>query len=237
MIPANPTIENLTPEVVAKTIDHALLRPDLTTQQVIDGCKLSADYQVASVCVRPCDVSLAASHLQNTGVDIGTVVGFPHGTTSTAAKVAESLQALADGATELDMVLNIGYAKSGQWNKVQEDIRAVVAAAKGRYAGCCVKVIFECCLLAEEEIRKACWVCEEAGADFVKTSTGFSTGGARIEDLKVMRGCTSVARTGVKASGGIRSLEDLVACLQAGAARIGTSATADIINDLRARQK
>ncbi|KAJ1855144.1 hypothetical protein H4R99_002701 [Coemansia sp. RSA 1722] len=237
MLPANRTLETLTPEMVAKTIDHALLRPDMTTAEVISGCRLSALYNTASVCVRPCDVALATKELQSTTVDVGTVIGFPHGTTSTQAKVTESLQALSDGAVELDMVLNIGKLKSNDIDYVRQDIQAVVNAAKQKLEKCCVKVILECSLLTDEEKIKACKAAQEAGADYVKTSTGFSTGGATLEDLRLMRGCTDPDCVKVKASGGIRSLDDLIACLQAGADRIGASATAAIVDEMRARKQ
>ncbi|KAJ1725159.1 hypothetical protein LPJ53_000655 [Coemansia erecta] len=230
------SINNITPEQVAGTIDHALLRPDMTTEEVVAGCQLCAKYQTASVCVRPCDVALAASVLDGTTVQVGTVIGFPHGTTSTQAKVAESLQALNDGATELDMVLNIGRLKSGDLAYVQQDIHEVVQAAKRRLPVCCVKVILECSLLTDDEKVAACRAAQDAGADYVKTSTGFSTGGATVADLKLMRGCTDPERVHVKASGGIRTLDDLLACLEAGADRIGASATAAIVDEMRARK-
>ncbi|KAJ1819218.1 hypothetical protein LPJ56_001626 [Coemansia sp. RSA 2599] len=237
MLPESPAFENLTPEMVAKTIDHALLRPDMTTDDVVSGCRLCAQYKTASVCVRPCDVALAAQELKGTGVDVGTVIGFPHGSTSTQAKVAESLQALEDGAVELDMVVNIGRLKSNDIDYVRRDIAAVVRASKGRLAACCVKVILECSLLTDDEKVKACGAAQEAGADYVKTSTGFSTGGATLGDLRLMRQCTDPDRVRVKASGGIRSLDDLIACLQAGADRIGASATAAIVDEMRARKE
>ncbi|KAJ1642411.1 hypothetical protein J3B02_000326 [Coemansia erecta] len=237
MLPVNPTFENLTPEVVAKTIDHALLRPDMTTQDVISGCQLCAQYKTASVCVRPSDVSLAAKELKDTGVLVGTVIGFPHGTTTTQAKVAESLQALDDGAVELDMVINIGRLKSNDINYVRNDIAAVVQASKKRLSQCCIKVILECCLLTDDEKIKACGAAQDAGADYVKTSTGFSAGGATLEDLRLMRQCTDPSRVRVKASGGVRSLDELIACLQAGADRIGASATAAIVDEMRSRKQ
>ncbi|KAJ2337014.1 hypothetical protein GGI00_000499 [Coemansia sp. RSA 2681] len=235
-LPAEISLESLTPEVVAKTIDHALLRPDMTMDEVIEGCLLCAKYKVASVCVKSCDVLIAAKELQGTGVDVGTVIGFPHGNTSANVKVLEALQALDDGAVELDMVLNISYLKSGLYDKVRDEIKLVVTAAKDRLPTCCIKVIFECSLLNDEEKVVACRLTEEAGANYVKTSTGFSTGGATIDDLRLMRASTDLAKTHVKASGGIRTLDYLIECLQAGADRIGSSATAAIIDDMRERK-
>ncbi|KAJ2887159.1 hypothetical protein H4R27_000189 [Coemansia aciculifera] len=235
-LPAKISLETLTPEMVAKTIDHALLRPEITIDEVIEGCRLCAKYQVASVCVKSCDVLIAAKQLQGTGVDVGTVIGFPHGNTSTKVKVFEALQAIDDGAVELDMVLNIAHLKSGLYNEVREEIQLIVDAAKARLPNCCIKVIFECSLLTDEEKVMACKLSEEAGADYVKTSTGFSTGGATIADLKLMRASTDPKKTRVKASGGIRTLDYLIECLQAGADRIGVSATPAIIDDMRARK-
>ncbi|KAJ1871022.1 hypothetical protein LPJ55_004224 [Coemansia sp. RSA 990] len=235
VLPAVITLETLTPEMVAQTIDHALLKPEMTPEEVIAGCRLCAEYQTASVCVKPCDVKLAAQTLQDTPVAVGTVIGFPHGNTPTKVKVFEALTAIEDGAVELDMVLNIGLLKSGQLSKVQEEISAVTAAAKTKLPLCCVKVIFECSLLTDEEKISACQLCERAGADYVKTSTGFGSGGATLDDLKLMRAHTSDSMH-VKASGGIRTLDYLIECLQAGADRIGASATAAIIDEMRARK-
>ncbi|KAI8321779.1 deoxyribose-phosphate aldolase [Martensiomyces pterosporus] len=235
-LPANPTFENLTPEMVAKTIDHALLKPEMTIDEVIEGCRLCAKYNTASVCVKPCDVATAAEVLKGTTVDVGTVIGFPHGNSPAEVKVFEALKALDDGAVELDMVLNIGHLKSGRHDEIREEIRCLTAAAKAKLPSVCVKVIFECSLLTDEEKIVACKLTEEAGADYVKTSTGFSTGGATIPDLKLMRAITDPAKTHVKASGGVRNLDYLIECLQAGADRIGASATEAIIDDMRARK-
>ncbi|KAJ2548112.1 hypothetical protein EV175_004951 [Coemansia sp. RSA 1933] len=237
LLPANPTIENLTPEIVAKTIDHALLKPDMTVNQVIEGCQLCAKYGTASVCVKPCDVKIAAEVLKDSDVDVGTVIGFPHGNTPAEAKVFEALKAIDDGAVELDMVINIGHLKSGRTDEVREEIRSLTRAAKDRLPSCCVKVILECSLLTDAEKVTACKLVEEAGADYVKTSTGFSSGGATIADLRLMRESTDPTKTHVKASGGIRTLDYLIECLQAGADRIGASATATIIEDLRNRKQ
>ncbi|KAJ2747763.1 hypothetical protein GGI20_000233 [Coemansia sp. BCRC 34301] len=236
MLPQTISLETLTPEVVAKTIDHALLKPEMTVDEVIEGCRLCAKYNVASVCVKSCDVSIAVKELQGTGVDVGTVIGFPHGNTSANIKVLEAIQALDDGAVELDVVLNISHLRSGLYDKVRDELKGIVAAAKDRLPTCCTKVIFECSLLSDREKIVACQLAEEAGADYVKTSTGFSTGGATIDDLRLMRANTDPAKTHIKASGGIRTLDYLVECLQAGADRIGVSATAAIIDDMRERK-
>ncbi|KAJ2797280.1 hypothetical protein H4R20_005242 [Coemansia guatemalensis] len=235
-LPSTISIETLTPEAVAKTIDHALLKPDMTIAEVLEGCRLCAKYQTASVCVKPCDVKYAAAELEGTGVDVGTVIGFPHGNSPTNVKVCEALTAIDDGAVELDMVINIGHLKSGQLDEVRNEIRELTAAAKAKLPSCCVKVIFECSLLTDEEKITACKLSEEARADYVKTSTGFSTGGATIADLKLMRANTNPNTTHVKASGGIRTLDFLIECLQAGADRIGASATTAIVDEMRARK-
>ncbi|KAJ2910576.1 hypothetical protein GGI21_000732 [Coemansia aciculifera] len=235
-LPEDISLETLTPDMVAKTIDHALLRPEMTVDEVIEGCRLCAKYKVASVCVKSCDVAIAAKELQGTGVDVGTVIGFPHGNTATAVKLYEVQQALDDGAAELDVVLNISYLKSGLYDKVRDELKLIVTAAKRQLPTCCVKVIFECSLLSDEEKVVACRLTEEAGADYVKTSTGFSSGGATIEDLVLMRANTDPAKTHVKASGGVRTLDYLIQCLQAGADRIGSSATAAIIDDMQRRK-
>ena len=168
------TIETLTEHDIAKTIDHSLLRPELDDAFVEDGCRLAAEYDVASVCVRPADVRRARAILDGTDVAVGTVIGFPHGNHLTATKVFEARQALADGATELDMVIQIGALKSGRDADVQADIAAVVEVAHA--AGAIVKVIFENAYLTDDEKIRACHLSEAAGADFVKTSTGFAPG-------------------------------------------------------------
>ncbi|OMJ24410.1 Deoxyribose-phosphate aldolase [Smittium culicis] len=229
------TVENLTPKQVAGVIDHALLRPDMSEAEVVAGCKLCAEYGAYSVCVKPCDIKLASETLRGTGVLVGTVISFPHGHSPTNVKVAESLQAIKDGATELDMVINIGQLKSGNYEQVEADIRSVVEEAKKALPTVLVKVIFECCLLTKEEIAKACELSTNAGADFVKTSTGFSSGGALIGDLEIMRK-SSPSNVQVKASGGIRNLDYFIECLNVGATRIGCSGTKTIVEELLARQ-
>lgn len=227
------SIDTLTERDIAKTIDHSLLRPELDDAFVEDGCRLAARYDVASVCVRPDDVRRAAVILAGTDVKVGTTIGFPHGSHATATKVFEARQALADGATELDMVLKIGALKSGRDRDVEDDIRAVVEVAHA--AGSIVKVIFENAYLTDDEKIRACHLTEAAGGDFVKTSTGFAPGGATHEDLALMRRETS-PHIGVKAAGGVRTLDALLAVMALGTTRIGATATETIILDFRARK-
>ncbi len=218
---------------IAKTIDHSLLRPELDDAFVEAGCRLAAEYDVASVCVRPADVWRACRILAGTDVAVGTTIGFPHGNHRTETKVFEARQALADGATELDMVLQIGALKSGRDDDVRADIAAVVAVAHS--GGAIVKVIFENAYLTDAEKVRACRLSEAAGADFVKTSTGFAPGGATHEDLALMRRSVS-PNIGVKAAGGVRTLDALVAVMALGVTRIGATATKTIIDDFRARR-
>ncbi|WP_434769171.1 deoxyribose-phosphate aldolase [Curtobacterium flaccumfaciens] len=220
----------VTVDAVRGLIDHAILKPELTRADVDAQLDEAAAHRVFSVCVRPSDVAHAVERLTGTGVGVGTVIGFPHGTTSTAAKVAESLQALADGAFELDMVQNIGAAKSGDWQRVEQDVRAVVDAAGDTV----VKVILETAFLTDDEIVAASRAAQTAGAAFVKTSTGFAGGGATAEHIALMRR-TVGADTGVKASGGVRGLDTLLDMVQAGANRIGTSASARILDEVAHR--
>jgi deoxyribose-phosphate aldolase len=213
---------------LAKTIDHSLLKPELTHNDVISGCELAKRYHVASVCVKPCHVLLAAELLRGSDVLVGTVIGFPHGNSTTTVKVAEARQALQDGATELDMVINIGEMRSGHYTYVQDEIKALCDLA--HQAGAIVKVIFENAYLTEDEKIKACHLSEEAGADFVKTSTGFAPTGATIDDIKLMRKNVS-SRVQVKAAHGIRTLEAALQMIDAGVTRIGATATAVILDD------
>jgi deoxyribose-phosphate aldolase len=227
------SIEHLTERDIAKTIDHSLLRPELDDTFVEDGCRLAAKYDVASVCVRPADVQRARAILTGTDVAVGTTIGFPHGNHDTETKVLEAKRALADGATELDMVIKIGALKSGRDSDVEDDIRAVVEVAHA--AGAIVKVIFENAYLTDAEKVRACRLTEAAGADFVKTSTGFAPSGATHEDLRLMRANTS-AHVQVKAAGGVRTLDALLAVMEIGVTRIGATATETIIQDFRARK-
>ena len=233
MTPMPLTIETLTERDIAKTIDHSLLRPELDDAFVDAGCRLAAKYDVASVCVRPTDVKRAKAILDGTDVAVGTTIGFPHGNHATEIKVAEAHRALADGATELDMVIQIGALKSRRDADVQADIAAVVEVAHA--AGALVKVIFENAYLTDDEKVRACRLSEAAGADFVKTSTGFAPSGATHDDLRLMRASTS-PHVRVKAAGGVRTLDALLAVMALGVTRIGATATEKIILDFRARK-
>jgi len=227
------TVDNLTEHDIAKTIDHSLLRPELDDAFVEAGCRLAAKYDVASVCVRPADVRRAKAFLEGTDVAVGTTIGFPHGNHATEVKVFEAKRALADGATELDMVLQIGALKSGRDADVEADIRAVTEVA--HQAGAIVKVIFENAYLTDDEKIRACHLTESAGADFVKTSTGFAPSGATHDDLRLMRANTS-SHMRVKAAGGVRTLDALIAVMNLGVTRVGATATETIIEDFRARK-
>ena len=222
---------NVTAAEIAATIDHAILKPELTRDEVDEQLALVARYGVFSACVRPSDVSHAYEVLAGSGVAVCAVIGFPHGTTSTQAKVAEAVQALDDGALELDMVLNIGRLRSGLVDDVEADIRAVVQAA-GEHV---VKVILETAYLSDDEIVAGCEAAERAGAAFVKTSTGFAGGGATVEHLTLMRATVGDA-VQVKASGGVRGLDTLLEMRDLGVTRFGTSATATILDDAAARE-
>ena len=227
------SIDGLTERDIAKTIDHSLLRPELDDLFVADGCRLAAKYDVASVCVRPADVVRATAILDGTDVAVGTTIGFPHGNHTTEIKVLEAIQALNDGATELDMVIQIGALKSGRDADVEADIRAVVDVAHA--AGAIVKVIFENAYLTDDEKVRACHLTEAAGGDFVKTSTGFAPSGATHDDLRLMRANTS-PHVQVKAAGGVRTLDALLDVMELGVTRIGATATESIILDFRARK-
>jgi deoxyribose-phosphate aldolase len=226
-------ITTLSERDIAKMIDHSLLRPELDDSFIEDGCRLAAEYDVAAVCCRPADVARAAALLAGTDVKVAATVGFPHGNHTTEIKVAEALRALADGATELDMVLQIGALRSGRDADVQADIEAVVEVAHA--SGAIVKVIFENAYLTDDEKLRACRLSEAAGADFVKTSTGFAPGGATHDDLRLMRENVS-RRIQVKAAGGVRTLDALLAVRDLGVTRIGATATKGIIDEFRARK-
>lgn len=219
---------------IAKMIDHSLLKPELTTQQVIEGCRLAREYDVASVCVKPCDVKLAQGELAGSDVLVTTVIGFPHGAHTTETKVFEAKQAMEDGAVELDMVLNIGRLLSRDFDYVEGDIRAVVELAHAQ--GVKVKVILENCYLTDELKEIACKICEKVGADFVKTSTGYGTSGATIEDLELMRRVCS-PKVEIKAAGGVRTLDAALAVRRAGATRFGATATKKILDEALAREE
>lgn len=206
---------------LAKMIDHTILKPEATEKEVEKLCNEALEYNFASVCINPSMVEKAAEMLKGSDVKVCTVIGFPLGATTTEVKAFETEDVIKKGATEVDMVINVGKLKEGNLDYVKKDIEAVVNAAKGKAL---TKVIIETCLLTDEEKVTACKLSKEAGADFVKTSTGFSTGGATAKDIKLMRE-TVGEELGVKASGGVRSLEDAELMIENGASRIGASAS------------
>ncbi|MEF2649912.1 deoxyribose-phosphate aldolase [Collinsella tanakaei] len=220
---------NLTQPQLAKYMDHTLLKADATLDGIDRVVAEAKQFGCASVCVNPFWVPYVARLLDGSGVATCTVVGFPLGASSTASKVFETTDAIANGADEIDMVINIGELKADHAELVREDIRAVAEATHA--GGKLLKVIIECCLLTDDEKRLACLLCAEAGADFVKTSTGFSTGGATVADVALMRECVG-PDFGVKAAGGIRTLADAYAMIEAGASRLGVSAAASILAEL-----
>lgn len=207
------------PERVAGLVDHTLLKPNATPEQIATLCDEAIQYDFASVCVNPANIAQAAKKLAGSGVAPCVVVGFPLGANTSAVKAYETTEVIELGAEEVDMVINIGAAKAGDWALVQKDIEAVVGAANGKAL---VKVIIETCLLTDEEKVQACLAAKHAGADFVKTSTGFSTGGATAADVRLMRE-TVGPNMGVKASGGVKDYASAVAMVKAGANRLGTS--------------
>ncbi len=224
------SVSDVTYEQLAQTIDHSLLRPELTIDEIEAGCALAARYAVASVCVKPAEVPIAVAALAGSVVAVGTVVGFPHGSSATATKVFEAGLARTRGATELDMVINIGRLRSGDDAYVASDVRAVVEAAEGAV----VKVILENAYLDDDEKVRGCTLAEAAGAGFVKTSTGFAPSGATLDDLRLMRAAVSPA-VQVKAAGGVRTLDGLLEVMSVGVTRIGATRTAEILDDYRAR--
>jgi deoxyribose-phosphate aldolase len=224
---STPTLAEL-----AKMFDHSLLQPVLTDADLERGCRLAAEYAVASVCIKPYAVKLAARLLAGSGVLTSTTVGFPHGGHLTAVKVSEAGAAIDDGAAELDMVVNIGKVLSGDWGYVADDVRPVVELAHRR--GAKVKVIFENCFLNDEHKKELCRICGDVGADWVKTSTGYGESGATLDDLKLMR-AFSPPHVQVKAAGGVRSFETLMAVRAVGVTRVGATATKAILDDAKAK--
>ena len=208
----------------SKYIDHTQLKPDATKDKIVTLCQEAREYDFASVCINPCWIPLTKELLEGSDVKVCTVIGFPLGAMSTAAKCLETATAVQDGAEEVDMVINIGKLKDGEDDYVRNEIKAIKEACSGRL----LKVIIETCLLTDEEKVRACKLAKEAGADFVKTSTGFSTGGATVEDVALMRR-TVGEDMGVKAAGGVRDKETFEAMIKAGATRIGTSSGKNLI--------
>ena len=219
-------------EQIARMIDHSLLVPELTDETLESGCRVALDYGVASVCIKPYYLKRCAELLAGSEVAPGTVIGFPHGGNTTAVKLAEAEQALADGGTELDMVVNVGKVLSEDWDYVRQDVRAVVERA--HRDGALVKVIFENCYLQDPHKIRLCEICGEVGADFVKTSTGFGTGGATNDDLRLMRE-HAPENVQVKAAGGVRSLDRLLEVRQLGVTRVGATRTVEILEECRRR--
>ena len=220
------------PQNLAAVIDHTLIKPDATRNQVLQLCHEAAEHRFACAMVNPTWVAIAAAELKGTGIPVGALIGFPLGATLSSSKRDETMRVLKHGAHDIDMVLNIGLLKSGQtsdYEAVRQDIRGVVELAHAQ--GAIVKVILETCLLSFEEKLRGAEIALSAGADFLKTSTGFSTGGATTDDIALLRGVAGT-RAGVKASGGIRSLSDATAMLEAGASRIGASASVKIVAEL-----
>lgn len=234
---------DLTIEQAAKYIDHSILRPYLTPLEVIQGCQIARKYNVASVCVKPCDVVLAHEALKETNVAVGTVVGFPHGSSRTSTKIAEALTAIEDGATELEVVLNVGQLRGGLVDEVEDDIKQFVTVVKTKEPKVIVKVIFENAYLTDEEKVSACQLCEIAGADYVKTSTGYAIpikagipAGATVEDLELMKRNVG-SKVQIKASGGISELDTFLQVINTGATRVGVTATATILEELARRRE
>lgn len=207
-----------------KMIDHTVLKADTPLETVKRICDEAMEYGFASVCINPCHVAYCADYLKDSDVNVCTVIGFPLGANTSAVKAFETKDAIANGADEIDMVMNIGALKDKNYDLVRDDVKAVVEAVNGTL----VKVILETCLLTEDEIKKACELCVEAKADYVKTSTGFSTRGATIEDVRIMKEAVH-GKAKVKAAGGVRTPEDMVKIVAAGADRIGTSAGCSLV--------
>lgn len=207
-----------------KMIDHTVLKADTPLETVKRICDEAMEYGFASVCINPCHVAYCADYLKDSDVNVCIVIGFPLGANTSAVKAFETKDAIANGADEIDMVMNIGALKDKNYDLVRDDVKAVVEAANGTL----VKVILETCLLTEDEIKKACELCVEAKADYVKTSTGFSTRGATIEDVRIMKEAVH-GKAKVKAAGGVRTPEDMVKIVAAGADRIGTSAGCSLV--------
>jgi deoxyribose-phosphate aldolase len=217
---------------ISKMIDHSLLNPVMTDAELEAGCRLAREYDVASACVKPYYARRCAELLAGSAVAASTVIGFPHGGHKTAVKLTEARQALDDGATELDMVVNIGKVLSGDWTFVREDIQAVAQAT--HEAGAIVKVIFENCYLQDAHKIRLCEICAELGADFVKTSTGYGSGGATLEDLKLMRR-HSPPNVRIKAAGGVRTLDALLEVRAIGVSRSGATRTAEMLDECKRR--
>ncbi|MEG0310842.1 MAG: deoxyribose-phosphate aldolase [Eubacterium sp.] len=220
--------DSITVEEIAATIDHSLLRPDITVSELKEGCDVAKKYNCISVCVRPSDLEIVCEELKGTEILPTTVIAFPHGTATTESKVFETKDAIEKGAVEVDVVMNVGKFLSGEYDYVLNDLKAVTEAAHAMNAE--VKVIFENHYLTEEQIIKACEIAVEAGVDFVKTSTGYAETGSKNEDLKIMRANITDSME-VKSAGGVRTLDESLAVLATGTVRIGTRGTAVILDE------
>ncbi len=219
-------------EDIAKMIDHSLLKPIMTVEDLEAGCQLAVEYDTGSVCIMPYYLKRCSELLAGGTVKASTTIGFPHGGNTTAIKLAEAKQALDDGGQELDMVVNISQVLSGEWGYVRDDLAAVIEVTHA--AGQKVKVIFENCYLNDDQKIRLCQICGELGADWVKTSTGYGTGGATMEDLKLMR-AHSPEGVQVKAAGGVRDLDKLLAVRELGVTRVGATATVVILEEVKRR--
>ncbi len=230
------TYRGYTQEQIVALIDHTLLKPEATKADLDICINTAIDADVKAMCIRPMDVAYSAKKLEGSSILLCTVIGFPHGTVTTATKVAETIEAVKHGAIEVDMVMNLGLFASGEYEQVQDDIAQVVKAAKSTNPQAEIKVILETCLWADEQVIKACELTEAAGADFVKTSTGFAASGATPEVISLMRK-TVGDRLGVKASGGVRTLDALIDMAEAGASRVGASGTPAILLEFAEKAK
>ena len=230
------TYRGYTQEQLVALIDHTLLKPEAPRADLDVCIKTAIEADVKAMCIRPMDVAYSAKALEESNVLLCTVIGFPHGTVTTATKVAETIEAVKHGAIEVDMVMNLGLFASGEYELVQEDIAQVVKATKATNPKAEVKVILETCLWTEEQVVKACELTEAAGADFVKTSTGFAASGATTEVISLMRK-TVGDRLGVKASGGVRTLDAVIDMAEAGASRVGASGTTAILLEFAEKAK
>ncbi len=218
---------------IAVTIDHSLLRPDLKVKELVEGCALAREYSCVSVCIYPAGVEMAAMILEDTDVLVTTVASFPHGTATIESKVYEAADSVAKGAVEVDMVMNYARLLSGDYSYVEKEIAAVARAV--HQGGAELKVIFENYYLSDEQIVKSCGICKAAGADFIKTSTGYAPGGAAIPDLKLMVAHSEGMK--VKAAGGVKTLDEALAIIATGTVRIGTRSSKEILEEAAAREK
>ena len=231
-----PTYRRYTQEQLVALIDHTLLKPEAPRADLDTCIKTAIEADVKAMCIRPMDVAYSAKALEGSNVLLCTVIGFPHGTVTTATKVAETIEAVKHGAIEVDMVMNLALFATGEYELVQDDIAQVVKAAKSTNPKAEVKVILETCLWSDEQVVKACELTEAAGADFVKTSTGFAASGATTEVISLMRK-TVGDRLGVKASGGVRTLDAVIDMAEAGASRVGASGTTAILLEFAEKAK